>query len=352
MVEIAQKLIGQSPAWLVTLDSISGLAAIDKPILVVGENGTGKTSVAGRLHFLSPRWEQTWQAVNCAAMDGETLEARIFGAASGLATSLLEEAEGGTLFIDNIEAMPMAVQEKLLSMIETGSFKSIGSTEDISVDVRILSSSAVDLRAEVAEGRFSSNLLSVLAFDVITLPPLRARKTDIMPMAEKFAANMVTVLGEDSFAGFSAEVIEFLQSYDWPCNVRELKNVIERAVGRAWNDEDGLDVPITNINLDPFDTPWQLRMAHPNQKRAEQKNAEHQAEHQSVADQGEFSHASIPAANDISGKSLTERTDAFELTIIQEALKYSKNHQGKAAKYLGLTYHQFRGLLRKHGLKK
>jgi len=338
MAEIAQKLIGQSPAWLVTLDSISGLAAIDKPILVVGEHGTGKTSVAGRLHFLSPRWEQTWQAVNCAALDGTSLEARIFGSASGLATSLLEEAEGGTLFIDNIEAMPLAVQEKLLSVIETGTFKSLSGAEDISVDVRILSSSAVDLRAEVAAGRFSSNLLSVLAFDVITLPPLRARQNDIMPMAEKFAADMVTLLDEDSFPGFSAEVIEFLQSYDWPCNVRELKNVVERAVGRAWNDEGGLNMPITSINLDPFDTPWQL--------------GGRQVEQQNIAQQNGQDTVPVLAANDGAGKNLTERTDAFELSIIQEALKHSKNHQGKAAEYLGLTYHQFRGLLRKHGLKK
>ena len=259
MAEIAQKLIGQSPAWLVTLDSISGLAAIDKPILVVGEHGTGKTSVAGRLHFLSPRWERPWQSVNCAAMDGETLEARIFGSAAGLAVSLLEAADGGTLFLDNIEAMSLTVQEKLLGVIETNTFVTESGEEEVSVDVRFLSASSVDLRAEVSAGRFSSNLLSVLAYDVITLPPLRVRKTDIMPMAEKFAANMVTLLGEESFSGFSAELIEFLQNYNWPCNVRELKSVIERAVGRAWNEEGGLGLPISSINLDPFDTPWQLR---------------------------------------------------------------------------------------------
>jgi len=337
MVEIAQKLIGQSPAWLVTLDSISGLAAIDKPILVVGEHGTGKTSVAGRLHFLSPRWEQVWQAVNCASMSGADLEARIFGGQSGQATSMLEAADEGTLFIDNIEALPLVVQEKLLGVIESGTFKSAGG-EEISVNVRILSASSVDLRAEVAAGRFSSNLLSVLAYDVITLPPLRVRKTDIMPMAEKFAANMVTLLGEENFSGFSAELIEFLQAYDWPCNVRELKSVIERAVGRAWNEEGGLGLPISAINLDPFDAPWQLgEISH------EQKSVQHQTEP---------SGAPVLAANDMAGKNFTERADAFERAIIKEALTHSKNHQGKAARYLGLTYHQFRGLLRKHGLKK
>ena len=348
MVEIAQKLIGQSPAWLVTLDSISGLAAIDKPILVVGEHGTGKTSVAGRLHFLSPRWEQTWQAVNCATMSGADLEARIFGGQSGQATSMLEAADGGTLFLDNIEALPLAVQEKLLGVVETGVFRSTNAEEVVSVDVRILSASSVDLRAEVTAGRFSSNLLSVLAYDVITLPPLRVRKTDIMPMAEKFAANMVTLLGEENFSGFSAELIEFLQAYDWPCNVRELKSVIERAVGRAWNEEGGLSLPISDINLDPFDVPWQL-----GEISREQKNVQHQTEPSGAPGLAAPGLAAPGlAANDMAGKNFTERADAFELAIIKEALTHSKNHQGKAAQYLGLTYHQFRGLLRKHGLKK
>jgi len=344
MVEIAQKLIGQSPAWLVTLDSISGLAAIDKPILVVGEHGTGKTSVAGRLHFLSPRWEQVWQAVNCAAMSSADLEARIFGNGSGQTTSLLEAADEGTLFIDNVETLPLTVQEKLLGVIESGTFESVTGDEDISVDVRILSASSVDLRAEVAAGRFSADLLSVLAYDVITLPPLRVRKPDIMPMAEKFAANMVTILGEESFAGFSAELIEYLLAYEWPGNVRELKTVIERAVGRAWNEEGGLSVPITDINIDPFDTLWKLG-------KLGQLGEGRPAHNARTQQDGSGTESETPA-NDMIGENFTERTDAFELALIKEALTQNKNHQGKAAKYLGLTYHQFRGLLRKHGLKK
>ncbi len=340
MADITQKLIGQSPAWLVTLDSISGLAAIDKPILVVGEHGTGKTSVARRLHFLSPRWEQVWQAVNCAAVDVSTLEARLFGSPSGQAESLLEAADGGTLFIDNIEFMPLHVQEKLLGVIETGTFETISGDENVSVDIRILSASAVDLYAEVIAGHFSANLLSVLAFDVITLPPLRARKPDIMPMAEKFAQNMVKLLDEESFPGFSAEVIEFLQEYEWPCNVRELKSVVERAVGRAWNDEGGWGTPITSIVLDPFDTNWQLAKG-----RSATKGSVVIKDSVSLEN-------TVNIANDIKEMSFADRTDAFEFSLIQEALTHGKNHQGKASKYLGLTYHQFRGLLRKHGLKK
>lgn len=349
MAQITQNLIGQSPAWLVTLDAISGLAAIDKPILVVGEPGTGKTTVADRLHFLSPRWEQAWQAVNCAAMGGTALEARLFGGASALATNVWETADGGTVFLDNIEAMPLRVQEKLLGLIETGAFEAAGEEEETSVDVRILSASSVDLRVEVTAGRFSSNLLSVLAYDVITLPPLRARKGDIILMAEKFAVNMVTLLEEESFPGFSAELIEFLKSYDWPGNVRELKSVIERAVGRAWNDEAGLNLPIASVNLDPFDTPWKLSSG----KLEGGQLAGRRLEGARLEQKMSTPEGPQGGALDISGgENFTERTETFELSILQEALRQSKNHQGHAAKYLDLTYHQFRGLLRKHGLKK
>ena len=361
MVQLTQNLIGQSPAWLVTLDAISGLAAIDKPILVVGEAGTGKTSVAGRMHFLSPRWEQTWQAVNCAALNEASLEARLFGGVNygqaGQATSLLESADGGTLFLDNIECMSLCLQEKLCGVIETGAFLPSGTDEEISVDVRFLSASLVDLRIWAAAGRFSENLLSLLAYDVITLPPLRARKRDIIPLAEKFATKMVADLEEDSFPGFSAEVIEFMESYDWQGNIRELKAVVERAVGRAWNEDGGLAQPVSRINIDPFEAPWTLRGGRrpPVGGHAPlNSNVDLQAAQPSAAPDMSPTTAPIMAAPimDSAGASLTERTDAFELAILKEALTHTKNHQGNAAKYLGLTYHQFRGLLRKHGLKK
>ncbi len=338
MAKLAQNLLGQSPAWLATLDLISGLAALEKPVLIVGERGTGKTLVGARLHFLSPRWEQSWQAVNCAAHNRDSLYAQLFGGAGYNQDSLLEAASGGTLFLDNIEAVPLDVQAKLLDMIETGT-----DSTGADIDVRIVAASAVSLPGQVKAGHFCADLLGVLAFDVITLPPLRVRGADILTLAEHFAANMVADLGEDGYFGFSAEVREFLKNYAWPGNVRELKTVVERTVGRAWNEDGGLSVAISQINIDPFEAPWRLEGG---------QVPESQAGGLQTAPEP----VSSPQAQDKSQTAQTQgfidRTEAFELSLINEALTQAKNHQGKAAKYLGLSYHQFRGLLRKHGLKK
>ncbi len=334
MVQATQHLLGQSPAWLATLDLISGLAALDKPILVVGERGTGKTLVAGRLHFLSPRWEQNWQAVNCAALSGGGLDTCLFGGAGYTRESVLESADGGTLLLDNIDAAPLQVQEKVLNVIETGRIEAPGDAAKIDIDVRILATSAAHLPTMVTDGHFSAGLLDVLAFDVITLPPLRVRGGDILVLAEHFATTMVANLGEEGFAGFSAEVRAFLNGYDWPGNIRELKTVIGRAVGRAWNEEEGLAVPVSQIDIDAFASPW-------GQKDNLKKE---------IADGTQ--RVQQDRQQNTQEKSFTRRTEAFELALLHEALTQAKNHQGKAAKYLGLSYHQFRGLLRKYGLKK
>ncbi len=341
MAMLTQNLLGQSPAWLATLDLISGLAAVEKPVLVVGERGTGKTLVAGRLHFLSPRWEQNWQTINCAAFNEKGLDAQWFGGAGYNQECLLEAANDGTLFLDNIEAMPLGVQKMLLDVIETGTDSTAND-----IDVRIVAASAVDLPRLVKAGRFCADLLDVLAFDVISLPPLRVRGADILTLAEHFAAKMVADLDEDGFPGFpgfSAEVREFLAGYAWPGNVRELKTVVERAVGRAWNEDGGLDAAISQINIDPFEAPWRLGGG---------RRAENQSDGLQIAPEQAPSPQTKGTAQTTQEQGFTNRTDAFELSLIHEALTQAKNHQGKAAKYLGLSYHQFRGLLRKHGLKK
>jgi len=337
MASIPPQLVGQSPAWLATLDQISGSAALDRSMLVIGERGTGKELVAARLHFLSPRWEKAYIPVNCAALSDELLDSELFGHEQGAFTGAskrragrFERADGGTLFLDEIATASARVQEKLLRVIEYGEFERLGGDQTLKVDVRVIGATNVDLPAAIKKGEFRADLLDRLAFDVITLPPLRIRKSDIFPLAEHFGRKMAAELGAESFPGFAPEVMEFLAEYEWPGNVRELKNVAERAVGRAFNEEEGLSAPIRQINIDPFEAPWRL----------------------TEEDGQESGETKKPDAPVITGTDFTERTLAFELSLIKEALSQSENHQGRASDYLGLTYHQFRGLLRKHGLRK
>lgn len=351
MAGIPQQLIGESPAWLATLDQISGAAALNRSMLVVGERGTGKELVAARLHFLSPRWEQAYVSVNCAALSDELLDSELFGHEQGAFTGAskrragkFERAHEGTLFLDEIATASPRVQEKLLRVIEYGEFERLGGEKTIKVDVRVIGATNVDLPSAVKAGDFRADLLDRLAFDVVTLPPLRARKSDILPLAEFFARRMVRELEETRFAGFSAEIIDYLKTYAWPGNVRELKNVIERAIGRAYNEDGGLERPIDKINIDPFDAPWRLG----DQKAAQaHKPGQPQFSKESLRPEEQG-----PDTGAVAPRDFTTLVHEFELGLIQEALRISENHQGKAAKYLGLSYHQFRGLLRKHGLKK
>ena len=338
MAVIPPQLIGGSPAWLATLDQISGSAALDRSMLVVGERGTGKELVAARLHFLSPRWEQAYVTVNCAALSDELLDSELFGHEVGAFTGAskrrlgrFERADKGTLFLDEIATASARVQEKLLRVIEYGEFERLGGEQTLKIDVRVIGATNVDLPSAVKNGDFRADLLDRLAFDVITLPPLRVRNADIIPLAEHFGKRMAVELGADSFPGFTQEVFEFLHEYKWPGNVRELKNVVERSVGRSFNEQNALIQPISQINLDPFEAPWRLTQDEPD---VESEVSEP---------------ITLPTPT---GADFTTRTNAFELGLVNEALTYAKNHQGKAAKHLGLSYHQFRGLLRKHGLRK
>ena len=309
-------------------------------MLVVGERGTGKELVAARLHFLSPRWEQAYIAVNCAALSDELLDSELFGHEQGAFTGAskrrlgrFERADKGTLFLDEIATASARVQEKLLRVVEYGQFERLGGDQTITVDVRVIGATNTDLPAAAKAGEFRADLLDRLAFDVITLPPLRVRKADVFSLAEHFGKRMSQGLGAESFPGFTPEVMEFLSSYEWPGNVRELKNVTERAVGRAFNEDKSLTTPVGHINIDPFEAPWRLGRG------------------KDVADAKTESPETI-GTPEIAGTDFADRTYAFELSLITESLAQSKNHQGKAADYLGLTYHQFRGLLRKHGLRK
>ncbi|MBL8707700.1 MAG: sigma 54-interacting transcriptional regulator, partial [Rhodospirillaceae bacterium] len=184
------QLLGEAPAFQALLDHVSAAAPLDRPVLVIGERGTGKELIAARLHYLSRRWDRPFIKVNCAALAPDLLESELFGHEAGAFTGAtrrhlgrFERAHGGTLFLDEIANASLRVQEQILRVVEYGEFERVGSGETRAVDVRLIGATNIDLPAAVADGRFRADLLDRLAFDVLTLPPLRARPEDIALLA-------------------------------------------------------------------------------------------------------------------------------------------------------------------------
>ena len=331
-------MIGESANFLEMQEHISVVAPLNKPVLIVGERGTGKELVAARLHFLSRRWEQSFLKINCAAMSETLLEAQLFGHEAGAytgATKLrkgyFERAHGGTLFLDELANTDMSVQEKILRVIEYGEFERLGGNETISVDVRIVAATNEDLPELARQNKFREDLLDRLAFDVITLPPLRERSEDIIVLAEHFAGVMVKELGGEFFAGFSERVVKALMNYPWPGNIRELKNVIERAV---YQNDDGY---INHLVFNPFESPYRPAV------RGEPVAAGDDADEKPTATQA----PDLAAADSFDFK--TEVQD-FEINLLKQAMEQNQFNQKKAAEFLNLSYHQLRGYLRKYDL--
>ncbi|MEM7729802.1 MAG: sigma 54-interacting transcriptional regulator [Pseudomonadota bacterium] len=347
--------IGTSPSFMALMDRVSDYASTDRPVLIVGERGTGKELIASRVHFLSPRWEAVNVRVNCAAFDADALDRELFGQTfmDGRADTngRFFEADGGTLFLDGVHHMPVHLQEKLMQTIEHGRVQATGELYAEEVDVRVVAATSVDLPAAVAAGRFRADLLDRIAFHVITLPPLRARTADLPDLVEHFGRGIVSQLGAESFPGLTAEASEHLRNHPFPGNVRELKGLIERSTVRAFLQDESLSEPIDKLDLDPFDSPYRIRASLPPLAvPADTAPANRIVPATPVA-------ADSPdPAQDDEGKAepdgFADRVLAFERRLIDEAMRAEGDHQGKAAKRLGLTYHQFRGLLRKHGIKK
>jgi psp operon transcriptional activator len=332
----AVTLLGESPAFLNLLDETSRVAAVDKPVLVIGERGTGKELIAARLHYLSARWEAPLVKLNCATLTESLLETELFGheagaftGASGRHIGRFERADGGTLFLDELATVSLRVQEKILRAVEYGQFERVGGSETLHVDVRIVGATNRDLPAAVRAGEFRADLLDRLAFDVLTVPPLRVRTGDIAHLAEHFAIEISRELGRELFAGFSTRASEALAEYPWPGNVRELKNVVERSVHRS----DG-EMPVDDIVFDPFASAF-----HPGEVASGEGDARLQAPATEPAD------ARIDVPCDLKAE-----VAKLEVELIERALAAAHYKQTDAAPMLGLTYHQLRALLRKHGM--
>jgi len=323
------RLIGESRAWSKVLDQVSKVAPLNRPVLVIGERGTGKELVAARIHYLSARWDASFLQLNCATVSESLLQSELFGHESGAFTGAtkrhagrFERADQGSLFLDELATMSSQVQEQLLRVVEYGQFERVGGTDPVSVDVRLIAATNEDLPTLVDQGRFRADLLDRLAFDVITLPPLRYREEDIMLLANHFATQMVVELELDSFMGFDSAAEDCLKTYRWPGNVRELRNVIERSIYHC----DDLSKPIKRIILDPFDSPY----------RAVNSNCHEEKPQPADTKSVEFD---VP---------FKEQISRLERQLLIEALRKSSGHQGRAADSLGITYHQLRALLRKY----
>ncbi|WP_425435315.1 phage shock protein operon transcriptional activator [Oceanimonas doudoroffii] len=325
MIIMDNELIGQSNALLEVLDEVSRLAPLNRPVLVVGERGTGKELVAHRLHYLSSRWQQPFVSINCATLAESLLESELFGHEAGSFTGAqkrhagrFERADGGTLFLDELATTSARVQEKLLRVIEYGEFERVGASQPVRVNVRLLCATNQDLPALVKKGQFRADLLDRLAFDVITLPPLRAREKDVLHLAEHFAVKWCAELGRSLFPGFAEEARRQLLTHPWPGNVRELKNVVERSLGRQREPEQ----PLEALCLDPFASPWRPQAG------------------------GQGQNTPAPAWP----MDLKTHLASQERDLLRTALTHARYNQRQAAELLGLSYHQLRGLLRKHGV--
>ena len=324
-----QQLIGESKAFLDVLEHVSRVAQLNRPVLVIGERGTGKELIAARIHYLSPRWDRPYVKLNCAALAESLLESELFGHEAGSFTGAtrrrlgrFELANQGSLLLDELANTSDRVQEKILRVIEYGELERVGGGETLQTNVRIIGSTNEDLPALAEQGKFRADLLDRLAFDVVTIPPLRHRLDDLLPMAEHFAVKMCAELGLEVFSGFADTAREQLQEYPWPGNVRELKNVIERAVYTAGEDSN----PIRSIVFDPFHSPWR-----PAQTRS--GDCLHQA-----------------ATTPTQPYDFKQHINAKEIELLQAALKECRYNQKKTAEFLGMTYHQLRGYLRKYDL--
>lgn len=321
MAEHKDSLIGEANSFLEVLEQVSRLAPLEKPVLVIGERGTGKELIANRLHFLSRRWQGPFISLNCAALNDNLLDSELFGHEAGAFTGAqkrhpgrFERADGGTLFLDELATAPMMVQEKLLRVVEYGELERVGGSQPLQVNVRLVCATNADLPKLAEEGKFRADLLDRLAFDVVTLPPLRERRPDIMLMAEHFAIQMCRELQLPLFPGFTEEAQQTLLNYAWPGNIRELKNVVERSVYRHGTSEE----PVDEVILDPF------------------------TRRTIVAPPVESSELpALPVA-------LRQWQNEQEKRLLETSLKQANYNQRRAAELLGLTYHQLRAMMKKH----
>jgi two-component system response regulator PilR (NtrC family) len=316
-----ENIIGQSPKMQELFRLIPRIAQSNSHVLITGESGSGKELFANALHNLSQRKDKNFVTINCAAFPEGLLESELFGHMKGAFTGalynkqgLFEIADGGTLFLDEIGEMSINLQVKLLRVIENGTFRRVGGTSDIKVDVRIISATNKDLKEEVLAGRFREDLYYRLNVVPINIPPLRERKEDIPLLIDYFLKKVC-----NSTKRFTNEAIKLLVDYPWKGNVRELENVIERVVLLSDKKE-----------IMPEDLPLEIRR--------------YDKEYFGFIREG------LPQLDE-RGVDIEKVIENLEKSYLLQALDRAKGVKTEAAKLLNLSFRSFRHRLHKYGIR-
>lgn len=313
-------LIGKSPALRSVLDLVRRVAHSRTTVLITGESGTGKERVARAIHAHSDRADQPFLVVNCGALPEALMESELFGHERGAFTGaekkhagLFREADGGTLLLDEIGELPAPLQVKILRVLQERSVRPVGGTQEIPVDVRVLAATNRDIEADVAAGRFRSDLYYRLNVIRIAIPTLSERRADVPILAERFMRRFAREMSKD-IVGFTPDAVRALQAYGFPGNVRELENVVERAVALAGARAIGLgDLPPELSGVVGAPTPALL---------------------------------SLPTE----GTQLDHVLSEIERRLMLEALERTGGVRTRAAELLGISFRSLRYRLKKHGL--
>jgi two-component system response regulator PilR (NtrC family) len=328
-------IIGRSPKMIELYKLISKVANVAGTILITGESGTGKELVARTIHKNSDRASKPFLAINCGAIPEQLLESELFGHVKGSFTGavahkagLFEVADGGTVLLDEIGETSLALQVKLLRVLQDRVFRRVGGTEDIEVNVRVIAATNQELNELIKKGRFREDLYYRLHVIPIHLPPLRERREDIPLLVMNFLAKY-SQENKRPLTGIAPEAMELLLGYHWPGNVRELENAIERAVA----------LEMTGI-LTPGSLPEQIRQTADPRPQTTDRRLQ-------IEEAGLGSEVSGLK----SGLDLDAVVSKVERDLILEALRQAEGVQKRAAQLLGVSFESFRYRMKKHGIE-